>query len=255
VVGGLVLERVTDYAWAAMRLGWLDLVFFTNFTLEGVAALLAVVWRRAPDAAARRRASLLTPAAVGVALWSYAWYFARVPAGLAGRADASGYCAQTSQDSCSAAAAVMLLYTRGIPATEAEMAGLCLTRAGQGTTPLGLYRGLALKVRPHGLRPVSITARTASGRPALAAPAIVSIGLSRLAPRSVVERMEEFGWQPGARHAVLFLKVAPTDDTIPVADPSFGREQWPVRDPEDLRWLWDGVALTLQPAAGELRSP
>ena len=153
VVGGMVVERVTDFAWAAMRPACPDLVYFTNFTLPGVAVLLVAMWRRAPDAGARRRALLLTPAALGAALWSYAWYFLPVPSGLGGRADATGYCAQTSNDSCSAAAAVMLLHAHGIPATEAEMARLCLTRAGQGTTPLGLYRGLALKAREHRLVP------------------------------------------------------------------------------------------------------
>ena len=245
VVGGMLVERVSDFAWAAMRPGWPDLVYFTNFTLPGVAVLLVVMWRRAPDAGARGRALLLTPAALGAALWSYAWYFLPVPAGLAGRADATGYCAQTSDDSCSAAAAVMLLHAHGIPASEAEMARLCLTRAGQGTTPLGLYRGLALKARKRGMVAALITARTASGRPALTTPAIVSIGLSRLAPQPVVARLAEFGWQPGPRHAVLFQQVKPTDDAIPVADPSYGRERWPVRDPEDLRWLWDGMALIL----------
>ncbi|MCC2670900.1 MAG: hypothetical protein K0Q72_3371 [Armatimonadetes bacterium] len=243
--GGLIVERSTELAWSAMQLGWPDLVFFTNFTLPGVAALMEVIWSRAADPGARRRAVILSPLALGAAVWSYAWCFAPVPAGLTGQADPSGYCAQSSSDSCSAAAAVMLLHTRGVRATEAEMAELCLTREGHGTTPLGLFRGLALKARQHRLQAALVRARAPSGRPSLPGPGIVSVGLSRFVPREVAERLDQFGWQPGLRHAVLFREIDAAGKWISVYDPSFGRERW--RNGADLEWLWDGLALTIQP--------
>lgn len=50
---------------------------------------------------------------------------------------------QTTETTCSAACAAGLLRLHGIPATEREMADLCLTR--RGTHWLGVYRGLKLK--------------------------------------------------------------------------------------------------------------
>jgi hypothetical protein len=55
-----------------------------------------------------------------------------------------GVCRQSCTSSCSAAAAATVLKSHGIAATEREMIDLCLTRR-QGTTILGVYRGLRLK--------------------------------------------------------------------------------------------------------------
>src|SRR5688572_2385477 len=76
VVGGFVIERRSDLAWSMMALGWPDAVFFTNLSVEGVAVLLALLWRSAPDRAARIRAAALSPFALGAALWSLGWVFA-----------------------------------------------------------------------------------------------------------------------------------------------------------------------------------
>lgn len=246
VIGGLAVERRTDWAWSAMRLGWPDLVFFTNLSLEGAAVLLVGLWRQASDTGSRGRAGLLTPVMLGAALWSYGWYFAPVPAGLSGTVDRTGYCRQSTDDSCSAAAATMVLHAHGIPATEAEMAALCLTRAGHGTTPLGLFRGLALKARASGLRPELVRANTAAGLHALAGPGVVSIGLDARTPAAMAERLQEYGWQRGVRHAVVVMGADAGGNWIDVADPSYGRERWPTRDPRELRYLWDGLALVLR---------
>lgn len=246
VIGGLVMERRTDWAWSAMRLGWPDLVFFTNLSLEGAALLLVVMWRQSAEAGARWRAGVLTPVLLGAALWSYSWYFAPVPAGLSGRVDRTGYCLQSSDDSCSAAAAAMILHAHGIRATEAEMATLCLTRAGHGTTPLGLFRGLALKARAVGLKPELVRASTAAGLHGLAGPGVVSVGLDARTPAEMAKRLEEFGWQRGVRHAVVVMGADSEGNWIDVADPSYGRERWPTRDPRELRYLWDGLALVLR---------
>jgi hypothetical protein len=140
----------------------------------------------------------------------------------------------------------MVLHAHGILATEREMAALCLTRAGHGTTPLGTFRGLALKCRSHGLRPVLVHARDVRGLAALGSPGIVSIGLSSRAPEAVARRLEEYGWQRDVRHAVVIQGADPNGAWIDVADPSYGRERWPNTDPEELRNLWDGLALVLR---------
>ncbi|MGV3721289.1 MAG: hypothetical protein ACO1SX_10315 [Actinomycetota bacterium] len=246
VAAGFAIERRSDWAWSAMGLGIPDLVFFTNLTLQGVAALCALMWREAADRNSRVRAAVLTPALLGAALWSYAWYFAPLPSGLHGKVNESGYCVQTSDYSCSAAAAAMLLHAHGIPADEAEMASLCVTRAGYGTSPLGLYRGLAVKCRSRGLRPKLTRPGTSAGVGALGRPSIVSIGLELNAPAKVAEKMAEYGWQRGVKHAVVFLKADPHGAWIDVADPSFGHERWPTRDARELRSIWDGLALALR---------
>jgi len=246
VAGGFTLERRSEWSWSAMRLGIPDLVFYTNLSLEGVAALLVLMWRQAADRASKVRALLLSPVVLGASLWSYAWFFAPLPADLRGEVNRNGYCAQTSDFSCSAAAAAMLLHANGIPATEAEMAALCITRTGYGTSPLGLYRGLALKCRGHGLRPVLRRPGTSAGVSALGGPSIVSVGLEHNASQEVREKMDAFGWQPGVKHAVVFLAADPQGAWIDVADPSYGKERWPTRDAEELRSIWDGLALVLR---------
>lgn len=52
-------------------------------------------------------------------------------------------CLQSHEATCGAAAAATLLNLRGMPSSETEMIGLCLTSR-HGTEPLGLYRGLKL---------------------------------------------------------------------------------------------------------------
>ena len=242
VVGGMVIERSTALSWAAMRLGWPDLVFFTNLSLEGVALLLGGLWRQAATRGARWRAGVLAVPALCAALWSYAWFFRPLPPGLHGGVDRTGFCSQTTDDSCSAAAAVMLLHRHGIRSTEAEMARLCLTRAGHGTPPLGLYRGVATRARGAGLHPRLFILPDWSRLGTLPTPSILSIGLKRGAPGEITQRMEGYGWQPGHHHAVVVLAADPAGKWLDVADPSYGRERWPTAD---IEYLWDGRALVL----------
>jgi hypothetical protein len=247
IAGGLLVERRPDWAWSAMLLRSPDLVFFTNLSLEGVTVLVALLWRSLKGPA-RWRAAALTPLALGAAVWSYAWYVAPLPSGLRGTADARGLCTQTTQDSCCAAAAVTLLHHAGIRATEAEMAALCVTRAGHGTPPLGLYRGLSIKAAGRGKSPRLVMARSPGELAGLGGPAIVSIGLAGNAPAAVAARMREYGWVPGLRHAVVILRADPAGKWLDVADPSYGLERWPIRRAEDLDYLWDGRALVLDPS-------
>jgi predicted double-glycine peptidase len=243
VIAGFIVERRSELAWGAMLLGWGDAVFFTNLTLPGVAVLLTVMWRGAADRPARIRALALSPFALGVSLWSLHWYFLPVPPGLQGAVNNQGYCPQTSEQSCGAAAAVTLLDRHGIATTEAEMAELCLTRDGLGTTPLGTFRGLAIRGGEKGLYPRLALADPRGDLSGLPAPCIISVGLRGGAPAEVSERMEGYGWTPGLRHAVVVLSVDPAAKMLLVADPSYGLEPW---NWDGLEWIWDGKALTLE---------
>src|SRR5687768_899166 len=104
---GFAVERRTDWAWSLRLLAWPDAVVLTNLPLAAAALLLGALWRQSTGRAAKLRAAALTPLALSAALWSYEWYFAPVPPDLRGTVDRRGYCAQTTEDSCSAAAGVM----------------------------------------------------------------------------------------------------------------------------------------------------
>jgi len=75
------------------------------------------------------------------------WYGA-----LTGEVDDSGWCPQTSDYTCGAAAAAMLLRAAGVETNEQEMARECLVRAGVGVTDYTLLRGLRLKLAGTGWR-------------------------------------------------------------------------------------------------------
>lgn len=242
VLGGLAIERRSEWSWAAMSLGWKDIVFFTNLTLEGLTVLLLLMWRQATTRGARVRAAFLCLGGLVVLGWSYGWYFKSPPAGLHGAPDATGFCPQTSDDSCSAAAAAMLLYAHEIRTDEAQMARLCLTRSGLGTPSLGLYRGVAARCSGTDLTPRLVHVGSPSRFHSLGGPAIISVGIDRTVPAAVASKMEEYGWQPGVRHAVVVTDSDPNGAWIDVSDPSYHRERWPTKD---LQWLWDGWGLIL----------
>ena len=75
------------------------------------------------------------------------WYGA-----LTGEVDGTGWCAQTSDYTCGAAAAAMLLRAAGVETNEQEMARECLVRAGVGVTDYTLLRGLRRKLEGTGWR-------------------------------------------------------------------------------------------------------
>ena len=145
------------------------------------------------------------------------------PHGLTGRIDDKGVCHQTSGYSCSAASAVMLLHQSGIPATEQEMAELCVTRAGDtrvsGTSECGMMRGLRRKMGGRG-RPV-ISAPMVDRIPA---PAMVGILIN-----------------PQLSHSILVTSVEP--DQVKVIDPLYGRGSIPRGQFER---TWKGVAIHLE---------
>lgn len=112
---------------------------------------------------------------------------------------------------------------------------------------LGLQRGLALKSTERNLYPRLVHLRSSRGFRGLTGPGIIRVGLRPGAPPEIAERMEGFGWTPGVYHAVVVVGSAPQWRWIEVADPSYGREKWPIQKEEDLSYLWDGRVLVLAP--------
>ena len=240
-VGLLVLFTwiLADGLWLARLIPLTSVVILGDWTPLLVAAAAGLAWGRMPGAA-RRRAVLLVPLA-GLCLWrSYARLGQDLPP-LNDDRWRRGVCLQTSDASCSAAAAATLLRERGIDATEAEMARLCLTR-GAGTPMLGLYRGLKLKtagtayeVEPFHTDLTGLRSLAADG------PVILSVGLPRdtAGLDSRYERL--WGWTPGVRHTVVLFGFAENSE-VEIGDPAAGREHWSAAD---LPVLWGGDGLRL----------
>src|ERR1043166_8233709 len=59
VLLGAVIERRSETAWASLGVAGPNLVFFSNLLVEGATVLAVILWRCAPDNAARKRAQLL----------------------------------------------------------------------------------------------------------------------------------------------------------------------------------------------------
>jgi hypothetical protein len=155
-----------------------------------------------------------------------------------------GVILQTSDSSCSAASAATILHHYSIPATEGEMAILCLTRQ-DGTSMLGVYRGLYQKTRGTPYTVSVLAGGNISDLRRLTAegPILLSVGLDRFTLQLVDPRYtQNWGWSPGERHAVILFGFL-ADGTIDVGDPAVGREHWPA---DALRVLWHGDGIRLK---------
>lgn len=203
--------------------------------LPPAAALLAgLVGHRM--SAQRWRRGLLLIMLLGLAAYHLVFpLLARVPPTRDVWAD--GVCLQTSEGTCSPAAAATLLRAHGIPATEGEMARLCLTSAA-GTSHNGLYRGLKLKTEHSAWRVKVLPHAQDNAR--LPVPALLSVWIARDYADSRYVR--GWGWQPGTAHSVVYLGGS-LQGKVKIADPAVGREEW---FGEDLRILWHGTGLYLE---------
>jgi len=152
----------------------------------------------------------------------------------------NGVWMQTTGATCSPAAAATLLGTLGINTSEKEMASACLTSL-NGTSMLGLYRGMKLKTIGHDLKVVAAKDMTEEDLQKLSLPALLSV---YLIPGALVDPRytELWGWGPGVKHTVVFLGFAPNGE-IELADPAVGLENW---DVENLNVLWHGEAIYLE---------
>jgi hypothetical protein len=223
----LVLARLLPFSNVIVLGDWLP---------PAVALLAGLAWRRMPGRA-WRKAVLVVPLVAVCGLRSYGRLFGDVPP-LGQARWKAGMCRQTSQASCSPAAAATLLAARGIDATEAEMATLCLTRDA-GTSMLGLYRGLKLKTRGTRWDVEAFRGNIESLR-SEPGPVILSVRLDP-APGVDARYQQLWGWAPGVSHTVVFFGFQ-SDGKTDIGDPAVGREYW--RE-DDVRVLWHGEGLRL----------
>jgi len=196
-------------------------------------------WRLLPGSALRRLV-LILPLLIltGVRAW---WpIFDKAPPVIARQE--RGVWMQTTGASCSPAAAATLLSKMGIQSSEKEMSDLCLTSL-NGTSTLGLYRGLKIATRGRDVTVVARKGLTKEDLKSLNTPMLLSVYLEPGVP--VDPRYTQlWGWSPGVKHTVVFLGFAPDGD-IHIADPAVGRESWGM---ENLDVLWHGEAMYVKPS-------
>ena len=233
VFGQLWIVRWIPLPSVIILSNWLPLFF---------SALAAVAWLRLAPASVLRR----LPACVALglaALYSVYYFVPEEPPECENRWTRAKppmifpVCMQTNKYTCSAAAAATILNCLAIPATEQEMAELCLTRS--GTTWLGLYHGLATKLWPQGYYVEFFEADSDSlYEMTRDAPVLLCCELDPIVAKMVPEYVNTGGWIPGLAHSVVYFGRA--GDTHAIGDPSQGYEYWST---QDLNNLWTGTGL------------
>lgn len=205
-----------------------DVIIYGNIQGPAMGLLAGIAMVRMPGSFARRMV-LVTPL-ICIGIW-------RIVSPVIGTAPqigpdrcVDGLCRQSSTSSCSAAAAATLLMANGIPTTEREMIAACLTHI-DGTSMLGLYRGLKMKTKGTAFTPVAMNYATRDPH-VMNLPAVATISLPGL-PR---------GWQGiGNRHSIVVRRI--TDDgRVDIGDPFAGNQLMSV---QEFSRSWNGDAIYL----------
>jgi hypothetical protein len=248
LLGGFALLAVYlkfwfDKLWITRLLPYSNVIIVGNFT-PVIAAGLAGVASRAMDGLAWRKFVALGPL-VGLACWM-AWRPVwSIPPKDPARF-VRGMWRQNDQASCTPSSAATFLNLHGIKATAPEMATLCLTTK-DGTSNLGMYRGLVLKTQGTGWRVKELVPGTFDALRAASEkrPVLMNVGLPYELPDDLDPRYaRDWGWRPGTRHTATAIQPLPNGYLF-VADPAVGRERW---SPDALRVLWHGEAVRLEKA-------
>lgn len=149
LVSALVLKSLLSWkpAWEAALFPWPDYIYLQGYWIAAIALaffgtvilLLPVVWNRWVVGAVAAAVF-----AMGVhATW---WMTGLRPLGIEQGPGADHHYQQSTGYTCAPSACAIALSYLGVPATEREMARLCLTRRDEGTTVFNTYRGLVLKL-------------------------------------------------------------------------------------------------------------
>lgn len=151
------------------------------------------------------------------------------PAQLRGHTMTGEVVRQSSKSSCSAAACATALRLVGIETDEAEMAGLCLTKA-RGTFRLGIYRGLKLKTDGTQWKVEVFTGSLDEFLKLPPAPAVANITVAG-DRRALL----------GASHSVMIFPSSGSD-RIEIGDPFVGKYSMTKQSLGD---VWQNEALRL----------
>jgi hypothetical protein len=236
VASGIYAVYLRDSILLAKILPFSNLIVIGNWLPLAAAFIAGLAWRMIPGGILRRGWPVVILLAAG-AFASFQPLLGRPPQ-CWNRWDEDGICRQTEEKSCSAACAATILKVHDIPATEQEMAELCLTRS--GTMWQGIYRGLKLKTQGTQYDVEVFSGSIDDLRQMTPGALIVAAGLERGGNVDPIYH-EQWGWKPGVLHTVLLFEFV-ENDRVEMADPDVGREQWTV---EDLRVLYRGRGMRL----------
>jgi len=152
---GLALLRRTP-AWEEALLPFDAYVFWRGAAFGAVAILVLTLLARLVPAPRDRRALLALAGFVFAAtLWTARWQVIPADTTSARTASVDHHCAQSDGSSCAPACCVTFLSYLGVAAAEGEMAGLCRTRAGEGTDLFRIAHALRRKLGGREVRIVS----------------------------------------------------------------------------------------------------
>ena len=245
ILVGVYVRLVWGQLWIVRWIPLSSVIILSNWFPLILAALAAVLWVRTNSQSILRRLPVQTLLISG-AIWSVVYVIPNTPP-VCGNVwiEPSIFvpyriCRQTTPHTCSAAAAATILNSLGIEASEAELAALCLTK--QGTTWLGLYHGLAVKLHGTGFRAEFFECRT-SELPQIVSefPALLCCELSDAVDAKYPQYQELDGWKPGVKHSTVLFETA--DGRHLIGDPSqIQPEIWTDADMEN---LWTGKGLRI----------
>lgn len=242
VVVALLMLCYLRFIWRSSVLAdylpYSSIVVLSNWFPPAAAFLAGITWTHGYGSKLRR--VLFGGILFGTSCWSVASPIVGKPPICENIWDEHSVCRQTSQYTCTPAAAAMLLTWHGIPAEESEMAELCLTR--KGTTWQGLFRGLTIKTRDQPFHVKVVECEWDELPTKLTGPAILSVGIDPSKPYPEIYT-KHWGWMPGVLHSVMLRDLIP-DGRFSIADPSVGAELWRT---QDMQTLFRGRFIMLEP--------
>lgn len=240
----ILLGFYIRYVWDNIELArWLpisNLIIVGNWLPLGIAVLGGLAWNRVPPPITRKLFAVALLFSVAV-FAVYSPFRGEPP--VCHDTWEDGVCRQTTQATCSAAAAATMLRDHKIIATEQEMVDLCLTRT--GTTWLGLYRGLKLKTAGTEWDVEIISGDIDE---LLKDPQESKIVFLRLTA-DVAEKNSQYeakGWIAGTSHSAVLLRVFGNQNCL-MGDPAVGMERLSV---VDLMQLYEGRGMRLVQRSG-----
>ena len=240
---GIYVYLVWGQLWIVNWIPLPSVIILSNWFPILLAMLAAILWTRQQALSFVRRVPIQA-ALLGVTVWSVIYVIPQTPPDCKNKwLEAEPpvpfrICLQTTDHTCSAAAVATILETLGLESSEAEMAKLCLTS--KGTTWLGMYHGLSIKLWGTGYKAEFFEgSMDRLAEVVSTGPVLLCCQLTEQTAAAMGRYEEEGGWIPGVQHSVVCF--ASSGDVFFIGDPSQKRmELW---SRQDVINLWTGTGL------------
>jgi hypothetical protein len=242
---GIYVRLVWGQLWIVKWIPFASVIVLSNWFPLILGALAGVLWARTDSQSFLRRLPIQLILIAG-AIWSVIYVFPQTPPKCGNDwIPASEFvpyriCRQTTPYTCSAAAAATILVSLGIETTEEDMAALCLTK--EGTTWLGLYHGLTVRLKGTNYKAEFFECSVGDLDSVIPEhPALLCCQLTDEVDQLVPEYSETKGWKPGVAHSTVLF--AYQSGKYLLGDPS---QPYPeVWNEDDMSNLWTGRGLRI----------